>query len=627
MSISLKLNSKSAVGEGLKIAFLSMLVSLCGLGIVYYLADKALVSGLRSHLEDIASLTAEQIDVDAHRRLANESTQPGSAEYTDASAPLVRLRKQVPDVYYAYTLTFVDEKPIFVLDSSYYVDNQGDDAELAMPGEVYEEAPEELFTAWESKRPASSEIPYTDKWGTFLSAFAPFNDSNGNIAGLVGVDISMTQLATRQKPVRFALAIAAISCLIGSAFIGVLRARSYLQRGQYEKELIISHANAERGEIAARAGEQAKSAFLATMSHEIRTPLNGVLGMAESLSQTSLTDEQHDQLHAIQSSGNLLLVMLNDILDFSKIEVGSMAVHSEVISLSSVVESSANLYNATAKNKGLELNIERSTDAPAYILADPIRTSQILGNLLSNAIKFTNQGEIRIKIDASDSKTMASITVEDTGIGIPEDRLKDLFVAFSQLDSSLNRSTGGTGLGLSISRRLAELMSGKLIVNSKEGEGSAFTLILPISEKPPEKSDKKSDNNFSVPNASLLRVLVAEDVAINRKVVSSMLKRIGIVASFAEDGEAAVKLWREQRPNVILMDVQMPNVDGREATRQIRSECGDPEKPWIIALTGGVMEEDKEEAFKAGMNDFLSKPINMANLAAALTKVTPTDTV
>ena len=612
--------SKSAFWEGSRVALLCMMVSICGLGIVYHLADRALMAGLRSHLEDIASLTASQMDVELHSSLANESTVPGSPEYRDASQPLLHLRKKVPDVYYAYTLTFADESPIFVLDSSFYVDNQGDDGELAKPGEVYEEAPGELFTAWKSGQPASSEVPYTDKWGTFLSAYAPFHDSTGKIAGLVGVDISMNQLATRQKPVKVALGMATLACLVGSTIIGVLRMQSYRQRIKYEQEMLIARANAEKGELAARAGAQVKSVFLATMSHEIRTPLNGVLGMAESLSQTTLTDEQREQLEAIQSSGNLLLVMLNDILDFSKIEVGSMIAHPEPVSLAELVQASANLYRASAGNKGLELWIEFSPEAPEFVHADPIRTRQILGNLLSNAIKFTKHGKVGIKVGMSESKKMATITVEDTGIGIPQDRLKDLFVPFSQLDSSLNRAAGGTGLGLSISRKLAELMNGTLHVSSSAGQGSTFVLELPITEKHPDHPVDAGRNKFTVPEVARLRVLVAEDVAINRKVVLNMLKRIGIVPTFAENGEEAVELWRKSRPNVILMDIQMPKVDGREAARQIRAESESPQEPWIIALTGGVLQEDQDEAYGAGMNDFLPKPINMTHLADALNR-------
>lgn len=598
-----------------------MLVSICGLLIVYYLSDRALLSGLRSHLEDLASVTANQIDADTHLQLAEKSTVPGSPAYTEAATPLLRLREEVSEIYYAYTLAFVDGKPVFVLDSTYYIKNQGDSSEVAMPGEVYDDAPEELFAAWKNSRVTSSETPYSDRWGTFVSAFAPIKDANGKVTGIVGVDISMRQLATRQKPVRLALAFAALACLVGSTIVGLVRARSYSKLIQRENELIIARADAVKGELAARAGEKSKSVFLATMSHEIRTPLNGVLGLTESLLLSPLTEEQEEQLIAIQHSGNLLLVMLNDILDFSKIEAGSLAVHSEAVCLHSLVESAVHLYRSSAKNKGLEIIIERASDAPSHVLADPIRASQIIGNLLSNAIKFTQRGEIRIMIGVDpDSKTMATLSVKDSGIGIPENRLGELFVPFSQLDTALNRQASGTGLGLSISRRLAELMDGNLTVKSEEGHGSCFTLSLPIAKELPKEIQNPGVPKLSISNASKLRVLVAEDVAINRQVISNMLKRMEIIPSFAEDGHVAVEMWREQRPNVILMDVQMPNMDGREATRRIRAESGDLTSPWIIALTGGVMEEDKQEAFKVGMNDFLSKPINQANLAAALTK-------
>lgn len=313
--------------------------------------------------------------------------------------------------------------------------------------------------------------------------------------------------------------------------------------------------------------------------------------------------------------------MLNDILDFSKIEAGSLAVHSEPVCLLSLVESSAHLYRASAKNKGLEIIIECAPDAPSHVLADPIRASQIVGNLLSNAIKFTQRGEIHMMIGSDpDAKSIATLSVKDSGIGIPENRLCELFVPFSQLDTALNRQANGTGLGLSISRKLAELMGGSLTVNSREGHGSCFTLFLPVAKELPKEIQNPGIPNLLIPNVAMLRVLVAEDVAINRQVISNMFKRMEITPTFAEDGRVAVEMWRELRPNVILMDVQMPNMDGREATRLIRAESGDLKSPWIIALTGGVMEDEKQGVFKVGMNDFLSKPINQANLAAAMRK-------
>ena len=594
-------------------ALLCMLVSGFGLWIVHELAERALLQGLRVHLEDIALITADQMDAAAHQTLADPASL-GTPAYEQASAPLLRLRKQVPDIFYAYSLIWREGRPVFILDSSYYVKNKGDTTEVASPGEIYEDAPSALAAAWETGRPASSEEPYTDKWGTFLSAFAPFRDKAGRPAGVVGVDISMEHLAARKKPMHVALAIAALSCLLGSAVIGVLRARSHAKLARREAELEIARAEAERG-------GRAKSVFLATMSHEIRTPLNGVLGMAEALSHTPLDETQREQLRVIRNSGNLLLVMLNDILDFSKIEAGSMRVNTEPFPLAAVIEDSANLHRSSAAQKGLSLTVESAPDAPRHVLADATRTSQIVGNLLSNAIKFTDQGSVRVKIGRAPGG-MARITVEDTGIGIPADRLKELFVPFSQLNTALNRRVGGTGLGLTISRRLAELMGGTLDVESRDGLGSSFHLALPAAAEPAAPAQPR-ETAPQPPVCSKLTVLVAEDVAANRKVVAHFLQRLGIKPVFAEDGIAAVRQWRELRPDVILMDVQMPRMDGREATRQIRAECGHLERPWIIALTGGVLDEDRDEAAKAGMNDFVAKPVASSNLAAALAKVPP----
>ena len=415
---------------------------------------------------------------------------------------------------------------------------------------------------------------------------------------------------------------AAIGCGLGSVIIGGLRARADSQSRKHESELLAARAKALKGERAARAGEQSKSVFLATMSHEIRTPLNGVLGIAEMLSQTRLDEAQREQLEAIRHSGQLLLAMLNDILDFSKIGAGAMSVHSVPVDLRELIREAVALHRGSAERKGLKLEVDYPPEAPDCVQGDAVRANQVVGNLLSNAIKFTNQGKVRIVVGKDpDHKHCVAITVEDTGIGIPWEDLKNLFVPFSQLDSGLNRSAGGTGLGLVISRHLAELMKGGITASSSEGKGSSFRFHLPISHEAPKPKAWQGEDSVPVALPGTLKVLVAEDVEVNCKVISLMLGKIGIEADYAHDGEQALEAWKRERHNVILMDVQMPKMDGLEATRCIRKQSGDDHRPWIIALTGGVMSDDQAKAAISGMNGFLAKPVGLAELNEALSKV------
>ncbi len=600
-----------------------MLVSGIGLWIVYALADRALMAGMRKHLEDIAVTTIGRIDVEGHEALTSDYSvaQPGSDEYARLCDPLVKLRYEVPDIYYAYTLSMVDGTPAFILDSTAFYQNEGDDTELEPPGSLYDDAPQEVYDAWTSGRTIVVHEPYTDKWGTFISAFAPFRNAQDQVVGVFGVDISMGQLADRRKPVNMAALLAAAGCVIGSSIIGLFRWRADTRLMDRESRLLEAQQEAQMGERAARAGEQAKSTFLATMSHEIRTPLNGVLGMAELLSKSELQSGQREQVEAIRHSGELLLVMLNDILDFSKIDAGAMSVHSEPVDLEALLQEAAGLYRGAAEKKGLSIEVDCREDAPKYVQVDPTRAAQVLGNLISNAIKFTERGGVHLVASCHEDGEMANIRVEDTGIGIPNDKLKDLFVPFSQLDSGLNRAAGGTGLGLVISRHLAEMMGGGIEAFSKLGEGSTFQFLLPMAHAAPDPETPAEGESVIADIPAGLKVLVAEDVEVNRKVVGLMLERLGIKPSYAEDGEEATSVWREQRPDVILMDVQMPKMDGREATRKIRQESGDSNQPWIIALTGGVMDDDQVGAAISGMNGFLAKPITLDGLRSALAKV------
>lgn len=608
---------KTPASEGIRLGVLCMLVSLCGLGIIFYQANKALLYGVKTHLKDVANLAAIRIDGDAHKDLVHRDAIVTPA-YEKACEPLLQLRKEIPNIYYVYTLTFEKDRPIFVLDTTYFIENQGDDSSFAYPREVYDDAPAEVYEAWKTTSTLTSKRTYTDKWGTFLSAFAPFRDSKGEVVGMVGIDISLKELNQRKRPLNIAFIIATISCLFGSFLIGTWRGRSHARLLNRESELHLARIAAEKSAIAARAGDQAKSDFLAIMSHEIRTPLNGVLGMAQSLLSTPLDDDQKNQVRTIDESGKLLLVILNDILDLSKIESKTLSLDCESTNILDLIHDSIDLHRKNAEQKQLSLTMEAAADAPTHVLGDTTRIRQILGNLISNAIKFTKQGSVTVRIDATDSR-MARISIEDTGIGISQDSLCKLFIPFSQVDTSLHRATGGTGLGLAISYRLAILMKGNLTVESQEGKGSKFTLLLPIADSPDAPS-KVEDAGPKYEIDPQLKVLVAEDTDINRRVVQVMLKQTGISAVFAEDGNDAVSKWREFQPDVILMDVQMPNLDGREATRLIRAECNHPTHPWIIALTGGVTEEDQQEAIKSGMNDFIAKPINKNAMMKALSQ-------
>jgi CheY-like chemotaxis protein len=393
---------------------------------------------------------------------------------------------------------------------------------------------------------------------------------------------------------------------------------------------VRARESAEAAARAAEAANRAKGVFLATMSHEIRTPMNGVLGRAELLAGTRLDELQREHVQTIRESGEALLTVLNDILDYSKIEAGAMVMRTTSCSLRASLDQAAALFAPQARAKGVELTVEWDEASPLAVSADAGRLRQILANLLSNAVKFTERGAVRVRATPADlgGRAGVAILVADTGAGIAPERVAYLFQPFSQVDDSTTRSQGGTGLGLAISRRLAELMGGKLDVTSRPGEGSVFRLLLPAaSALEPVVAPSGAGEIVSAMEASAagvggaarpLRLLVAEDVPNNRRVVDLLLKRLGETPEFANDGAEAVRRWRELRPEVILMDVQMPVMDGREAARAIRAESGEAARPWIIALTAGALPEEREASLAAGMNDFITKPISGEMLAAAL---------
>ncbi|MCC7544640.1 MAG: PAS domain S-box protein [Aquabacterium sp.] len=426
----------------------------------------------------------------------------------------------------------------------------------------------------------------------FLVTKGPLLDAQGQVVGLFGMSRDITEIH---------------------------QARLALQHHQEQLEAVVQQRTAELN-LARQEAEQlaqVKSEFLANMSHEIRTPLNGVLGLAQlGLQDTTSPSAQH-LFGQIVQSGRLLLGVVNDILDFSKIEAGKLQTEAIPVNLRELLDRALAPIRQRAHDQGLTVDLHLASDLPICIESDPLRLEQILLNLLTNAIKFTRTGGITLRAQRHDKRVL--IQVSDTGIGMTDEQLANLFTPFTQADNSTTRRYGGTGLGLTITKRLVELLGGDIQVRSQAGQGATFEISLPLTEAPAPAADtllpapppKLASHSPVGSRLQGLRILAAEDNPVNQLVLGEFLRLEGAVATFVDTGQAAIDHVRHHLPrdfDLILMDVQMPLVDGYEATRQIKAMAPDL---IIIGQTAHAMQEERQKCLQAGMADMIVKPLDL----------------